>query len=64
MMTLNTIKTDAEYRREGYTTEEIPMIRKHDELFNQYQLQSGGGNWELTETEWEEYNHLVKTLKI
>lgn len=35
---LNTIYTDKEYMAQGFTAQEVPMIREHDILFNQYQL--------------------------
>lgn len=60
---MNKIYTDKEYFEQGFTTEELPMIRKHDELFNEYQRQFGT-NWQLTEQQWEEYNNLVIALKL
>ena len=60
---MNKIYTDKEYLEQGFTTEELPMIRKHDELFNEYQRQFGT-NWQLTEQQWEEYNNLVIALKL
>ena len=35
---LNTIYTDKEYMAQGFTAQEVPMIREHDILFNEYQL--------------------------
>ena len=35
---LNTIYTEKEYMAQGFTAQEVPMIREHDILFNQYQL--------------------------
>ena len=64
-MTLNKIKTNEEYLADGFTIEELPLIRKHDELFNEYQMLHDGGNWDtLTEAQWEEYNNLVETLGL
>lgn len=33
-MTMNKIYTNEEYIAQGFTAEEVPMIRRHDELFN------------------------------
>ena len=33
-MKKNTIYTDAEYMAQGFKAWEVPMIRRHDELFN------------------------------
>ena len=64
-MTLNKIKTNEEYMAEGFTAEELPLIRKHDELFNKYQIMHNGGNWDtLTEEQIEEYTHLQKVLGL
>lgn len=35
---LNTIYTDKEYMAQGFTAQEVPMIREHDILVNQYLL--------------------------
>lgn len=35
---LNTIYTNEEYMAQGFTAQEVPMIREHDTLFNEYQL--------------------------
>lgn len=35
---LNTIYTDKEYMEQGFTVQEVPMIREHDILFNKYQM--------------------------
>lgn len=35
---LNTIYTNEEYMAQGFTAQEVPMIREHDILFNKYQL--------------------------
>ena len=33
-MTLNIIYTDNEYMAQGFTAQEVPKVRRHDELFN------------------------------
>lgn len=33
-MTKNTIFTDNEYIAQGFTVQEVPKVRRHDELFN------------------------------
>ena len=33
-MKKNTIHTDAEYMAQGFRPYEVPMIRRHDELYN------------------------------
>ena len=63
-MKLNKILTDAEYKAQGFTTEEIPMIRKHDKLFNKYQIEANGNPWDLTEAEAKEYFDLVEKLGL
>ena len=35
---LNTIYTNEEYMAQGFTAQEVSMIREHDILFNEYQL--------------------------
>ena len=61
-MTLNRIHTDEEYMALGFKTWEIPLIRKHDELFNKYQQEDA---WDtLTEEQIAEFSLLVKTLGI
>lgn len=37
-MLYNTIYTDEEYMAQGFTAQEVPMIREHDILFNEYQI--------------------------
>lgn len=65
-MTLNKIYTDEEYMAQGFKTWEVPLIRKHDELFNKYQLEKASDL--LTEEEREErvneIDALVKILGI
>ena len=56
-MTLNRICTTKEYMKQGFTKEEIPMIKRSDELFNKRQLEG----WTKEE---EEYYKLVEILKI
>lgn len=58
-MLYNTIYTDEEYMAQGFTAEEVPMIRRHDILFNQYKRDGF-----LTEEEEAELMHLIKVLKI
>ena len=57
-MTLNRICTTEEYMKRGFTKEEVPMIKRSDELFNRKQLIG----W--TKEEEEEYYKLVEILKI
>lgn len=57
-MALNRICTTEEYMKQGFTEEEVPMIKRSDELFNKKQLEG----W--TEEEEEEYYKLVEILKI
>lgn len=52
----NTIFTDKEYMAQGFTHEEVPMVRRSDELFNRRD--------EWTEEEENEYNELVKKLGL
>lgn len=64
-MTLNKILTDEEYMADGFTAEELPLIRKHDELFNKYQIMHDGGNWDtLTEEQWKEFIDIQETLGL
>ena len=58
-MLYNKIYTDEEYMTQGFTAEEVPMIRRHDILFNQYKR-----NGFLTAEEEAELMHLIKVLKI
>ena len=58
-MLYNTIYTDEEYMAQGFTAEEVPMIRRHDILMNQYKRLGF-----LTEEEDAELMHLIKVLKI
>ena len=61
-MTLNKIYTDAEYMAQGFKAWEVPLIRRHDELFNKYQQEDA---WDtLTEEQIAEFSLLVKTLGI
>lgn len=57
-MTLNRICTTEEYMKQGFTEEEVPMIKRSDELFNKRQLEG----W--TDEEEKEYYELVEILKI
>lgn len=58
-MLYNTIYTDEEYMAQGFTAEEVPMIRRHDILMNQYKRLGF-----LTEEEDAELMHLIKVLEI
>ena len=58
-MLYNKIYTDKEYMAQGFTKKEVPMIRRHDILFNQYKRDGF-----LTEREEEELMHLIKVLEI
>ena len=64
-MTLNKIYTDEEYMAQGFEGWEVPLIRKHDELFNKYELEKDN---DLTEEEKEELINeiyaLAKILKL
>lgn len=55
---LNEICTDEQYIAQGFTVEEVPMIRRHDELFNKSVTDS------LTSEEEEEMYNLIETLGI
>ncbi len=63
-MYLNTIYTDEEYMAQGFTAEECPKIRRHDELFNRYQLSKFCNVEPLTEAEEAEMYRLVEELGI
>ncbi len=61
-MTLNKIYTDEEYMAQGFEAWEVPLIRRHDELFNKYQQEDA---WDtLTDEQIAEFSLLVKTLGI
>ena len=47
-MTLNKIKTNEEYMAEGFTADEVALIRKHDELFNKYNIEDERTNDKTT----------------
>lgn len=55
---MNTIYTDAEYRRQGFRDWEVPMIRRHDELY--YKWEEGM----ITEEEKEEMLTLATQLEL
>ena len=55
-MKKNTIYTNEEYLAQGFTREELPLIRRHDEMFNRYD--------ELTEEEKEELYELIDRLGL
>ena len=58
-MLFNVVHTDEEYIAQGFTAEEVPMIRRHDILMNQYKRDGF-----LTEEEDAELMHLIKVLEI
>lgn len=58
MITLNKIYTNEEYMKQGFSVEEVPLIREHDLLFNKWQLEG------LTEAEDERIDYLVKVLDL
>ena len=58
MKTLNKIYTNKEYMAQGFTKEEVPLIKEHDKLFNKYVLEG------LTEIENERMDYLVKVLGL
>jgi hypothetical protein len=57
-MKFNTINTDSEYMAQGFSKEEIPLIREHDRLFNLYILGCA------TEEESERMFYLVRELGL
>lgn len=65
-MTLNTIYTDTEYLAQGFTEEELPLIKRFDTLHNELVIRCGSGEWgdKVSEEEWNEYNTLVKLLGL
>jgi hypothetical protein len=60
----NTIYTDTEYMAQGFTAEECPKIRRHDELFNRDQLSQFCNVEPLTEAETEEMFRLIEELGL
>lgn len=54
----NTIHTDAEYRKQGFREWEIPLIRRHDELYNMWE------DGYITEEEKEELFSLQAQLEL
>ena len=57
-MRYNTIHTDEEYMAQGFTAQEVPMIRRHDELFNK------DVDGIITAEEEAEMVAIIKTLGI
>lgn len=55
MIILNKICTNEEYIQQGFTIEEVPLIREHDKLFNKYVLEG------LTK---EEYNRMCTLVEF
>ena len=64
IMYQNTIYTDEEYMAQGFTAEECPKIRRHDELFNRDQLSQFYNVEPLTEAENEELLRLIEELRL
>jgi hypothetical protein len=64
MMYQNTIYTDEEYMAQGFTAEECPKIRRHDELFNRDQKSKFYNVEPLTKEEREEMYRLVEELGL
>ena len=58
MKTLNKIYTNKEYMAQGFTVEEIPLIKEHDELYNKYVLEG------LTTIEKDRMFHLIDVLGL
>ena len=58
MKRYNTIHTDAEYKAQGFRPYEIPMIRRHDELYNKWVDEV------ITEEEKEEMFTLAAQLEL
>ena len=57
---MNTIYTTEEYMAQGFTAKEVPMIRRHDELFNRYKR--GGDN--LPDRQMTEMFELARRLGL
>ena len=64
MPEINPILTDEGYMAEGFTAEECPKIRRHDELFNQYVNSQYFNIPELTEAEKQEMSDLAEELGL
>jgi hypothetical protein len=60
----NTIYTNEEYMAQGFTAEECPKIRRHDELFNRDQMSKFYNVEPLTKEEREEMYRLSKELGL
>ncbi len=58
---MNKIYTDAEYMAQGFTAEEVPMVREHDELVNAV-AEKGLEN--MTEAEAQRIEELAKELGL
>lgn len=56
---MNKIYSNEEYKKQGFTTEEVPLIKKHDELINK-QIIKGS----LLEEEEQELYSLIEILKL
>lgn len=56
---MNKILTDTEYRAQGFEEHELPLIRKHDELFNECVAENFTDEKKIAELE-----ELAKILKL
>lgn len=61
ILMMNKIFTDAEYMAQGFTAEEVPMIREYDELVNAT-VKRGLEN--ITEEEAERMEELEEILGL
>lgn len=64
MIYQNIIYTDEEYMAQGFTAEECPKIRRHDELYNRDQKSISYNVEPLTEEEREEMYRLAEELGL
>lgn len=56
---MNKIYSEEEYKKQGFATEEVPLIKKHDELINKQII-----NGSLSEKEEKELYSLIEILKL
>ena len=56
---MNKIYSDEEYKKQGFTTKEVPLIKKHDELINKRIIKRS-----LSEEEEKELYSLIEILKL
>ena len=57
-MTQNIIYTDNEYMAQGFTAQEVPKVRRHDELFNKGEDRTEEETMEMV----DRYIKLIKSL--